>query len=35
MVEAPTSAAAVMLREIADHIHERAGEVGVVMPILE
>ncbi len=35
MVDAPTSAAAVMLREIADKVHERAGRLGVVLPILE
>lgn len=35
MVEAPTSAAAVMLREIADRIHDRAGEVGVSLPTLD
>lgn len=35
VVESPTSAAAVMLREIADRIHERAMTFGVTMPILE
>ena len=35
VVESPTSAAAVMLREIADRIHERAMTFGVTMPVLE
>ena len=35
VVEAPGSAAAVMLSEIADRIAARAGEVGVRLPVIE
>jgi len=35
VVEAPTSAAAVMLREIADKVVDRVRAVGMVLPVLE
>ena len=35
LMDAPTSAAAVMLREIAERVEQRANEVGVVMPEIE
>ena len=35
VVEAPTSAAAVMLREIADKVVDRIRAVGLVLPVLE
>jgi ATP-binding protein involved in chromosome partitioning len=35
VIEAPDSAAAAMLRDVATRVDERAGAVGVVMPTLE